>query len=138
MKYLFTIAVAAAWSLTSSCSTVAQDLQIDAGIPTVSIANQHQYQFTNFAADAFDRRLNRYQNNYGYNTYPYRGNWYRQYGNSGPYGYRNYDYYGRNYGRTRDYRNYYRGNPNRGYYNGYYYRPGFYIGGGSSRIFFGF
>ena len=138
MKYLFTIAIATACSLASSCSTVAQDLQIDAGIPIVSIGNQHQYRFTNFAADSFDRRLNRYQNNYGYNNNPYRGNWNRQYGNSGPYGYRNYDYYGRNYGRTRDYRNYYRGNPNRGYYNGYYSRPGFSIGGGSSRIYFGF
>jgi hypothetical protein len=88
------------------------------------------YQFVSANPDAYGRRLNRYHNNYGYGS--------RNYYNNGNYGYRNYDYYGGNYGRVRDYRNHYRNYPNGGYYNGYYSRPGFSIGGGSSRVYFGF
>jgi hypothetical protein len=130
MKYLLMIAIVAACSLGSSAG--AQELQIQTGGQEYRFATPST--FTNYHTDSYGRRLNRYQRNYGYNNYRNRSNWSRQYGN----GYRNYDYYGRNYGRVRDYRGVYQTYPNRGYYNGYYMRPGFTIGGGSSRVFFGF
>lgn len=136
MKYLLTLAVAAACSLASMSSGVAQDLRIQAG--SQGFRNGNLNQFSNYRSDSYGRRLNRYQNNYGYYNNGYSNDGYRQYGNSGPYGYQNHDYYGGNYGRVRDYRDYYRSNQFQGYNNGYYYRPGFSIGGGSSRVYFGF
>ena len=135
MKHIFTIAVIAASSLPCIPAADPQDSRIETDADVLQIADRNQ--FTNYVQNTYGRRLNRYQNNYGYNNYSHRNNWYRQYGNSGQYGYRNHDYYGRNYGRVHDYRNYYRSTPNRGY-NGYYSRPGFSIGGGSSRLYFGF
>ena len=134
MKYLATMAMAAVCGMAGSSCSGAQDEQIQVGAPSVVIGDA--YQFTNYGSDAYGRRLNRYQNNYGYNNYGYNGN--RQYRNSGQFGYRNHDYYGGNYGRVRGYQNHYRSYPNRGYNNGYYSRPGFSIGGGSSRVYFGF
>lgn len=136
MKYLLTIAVAAACGLASPPSGVAQDVRIQTGTQGVRIGNANQ--FSNYGSDSYGRRLNRYRSNYGFNNNAYRNNGYGRFGNSGPNGYRNYDYYGGNYGRVRDYRNQYRSNQFRGYNNGYYNRPGFSIGGGSSRVFFGF
>ena len=136
MKYLLTLAIAAAYGLVSPSSAVAQNVGIQTGQQGFRIANPNQ--FSNYGSDSYGRRLNRYQSNFGYNNNGYRNDGYGQYGNSGQHGYRNYDYYGGNYGRVQDYRDHYRSNPYRGYNNGYYYRPGFSIGGGSSRVFFGF
>jgi len=131
MKYLLTFAVAAVCGLASPSCGAAQDLPIQEGSQDPGIGSA--YQLTSYASDTYSRRLNRYRNNYGYNN-----NRHRSYGNSRNYGYRNHDYYGGNYGRVRNYRNHYRSTSNRGFYNGYYSRPGFSIGGGSSRVFFGF
>jgi|GEM_PF-1696051 len=158
MKYLLTFAVAAACSLASASSGVAQDVRIQGGSQGPRLGNYNQ--FSNYGSDSYGRRLNRYQNNYGYHNNGYyndghhndghhnnghHNNGYHNdgyhndgYSHSGQYGYRNHDYYGGNYGRVRDYRGYYRTNPYSGYNNGYYSRPGFSIGGPSSRVYFGF
>ena len=166
MKYLLTIAIAAVSGLALPPSGMAQDVLIQTGQQGLRIANPNQ--FSNYGSDSYGRRLNRYQNNYGYRNNGYRNGGYNGgahnddpyndghhndgfyndgyrddgYSHSGQYGYRNHDYYGGNYGRVRDYRDHYRSNGYRGYHNGYnngyYYRPGFSIGGGSSRVFFGF
>ncbi len=140
MKYLLTIAIAAASGLALPPSGMAQDVRIQTGSQGLRIGSANQ--FSNYGSDSYGRRLNRYQSNYGYNNNGYRNDGYGRFGNSGQYGYRNHDYYGGNYGRVRDYRDHYRSSPyrgyNNGYNNGYYYRPGFSIGGGSSRVFFGF
>ncbi len=158
MRYLITFAVAGACLLGSQSSGVAQDVRIQAGSQGLRLGNYNQ--FSNYGSDSYGRRLNRYQNNYGYRNNGYRNggahnddpyndghhndgfynDGYRNdgYSHSGQYGYRNHDYYGGNYGRVRDYRDHYRTNPYRGYNNGYYSRPGFSIGGGSSRVYFGF
>ena len=143
MKYLLAFAIAAAYGLASPSAGMAQDVRIQTGPQGLRIGTPHQ--FSNYGSDSYGRRLNRYQNNYGYHNngyyndghhnYGYRNDGYRQ---SGQYGYQNHDYYGGNYGRVRDYRGYYRSNPYSGYNNGYYSRPGFSIGGGSSRVYFGF
>lgn len=133
MKNLLTIATAALCGLALSSCVSAQDVQIQAGVPGVAIGATARS--NNYGSDAYGRRLNRYSNNYGYNPgYNNNTTWY--YGNQPRYPYQNYDYYGGNYGRVRDYRNYYRSNPNRGY--GYYSRPGFYLGGRRSGVYFGF
>ena len=152
MKYLLTFAVAAACFLASPSYGAAQDVRIQGGSHGPRLGNYNQ--FSNYGSDSYGRRLNRYQNNYGYGNDGYGNNGYRNGGyndghhndgyyndgfnQSGQYGYQNHDYYGGNYGRVRDYRDYYRTNPYRGYNNGYYSRPGFSIGGGSSRVYFGF
>jgi len=136
MKYLLTIAIAAACGLVLPSSGVAQDVRIQRGPQGLRIGTPHQ--FSNYGSNSYGRRLNRYQSNYGYNNNAYRNDGYGRYGNSGLHGYHNYDYYGGNYGRVRDYRNYYGSNPYGGYNNGYYNRPGFSMGGGGSRVYFGF
>ncbi len=133
MKYLLTIALTAICGLASMSSGAAQEGQIQVGPQGLTVG--YASQFTDYGSDSYGRRLNRYQNNYGYNR-TRNGNAY--YRNPGQFGYHNHDYYGGNYGRVRDYQNHYRSYPNGGYNNGYYSRPGFSIGGGSSRIFFGF
>ena len=129
MKHLLTFAIVTFCGLaSSSCEAVQEEQNLTAPHrSSVSSTNQ----FTSSVSDAYGRRLRRYQNNYGHNSN-------RHYRNAGQNGYRTHDYYGGNYGRVRDYRNHYRSYPNNGYYNGYYSRPGFTIGGGSSRVFFGF
>ena len=129
MKHLLTFAIATVCGLASSSCEAVQEVQNATAPHRSSVSSTNQ--FTSSASDAYGRRLRRYQNNYGHNNNHY-------YRNSGRNGYRSHDYYGGNYGRVRDYRNHYRSNPNNGYYNGYYSRPGFTIGGGSSRVFFGF
>lgn len=129
MKHLLTIATAAVFGLACPFCEAIQGEQVATATASSAVASTNQ--FTSSASDAYGRRLRRYQNNYGYNNnYHFR--------HSGRHGYRTHDYYGGNYGRVRDYRNHYRSYPNNGYYNGYYSRPGFTIGGGSSRVFFGF
>lgn len=129
MKHLLTIAITAVCGLASpSCEAVHEVLTLP-GEQGPAVSNT--YQFTSYAPDPYGRRLNRYRNNYGYNN-----SW--NYRHSGHYGYRAHDYYGGNYSRVRDYRTHYRSYPYSGYYNGYYSRPGFSIGGGSSRVYFGF
>lgn len=133
MKSLLTFAAVAVCGLTITPCWGAEEAQKQTGAPGAAVGNT--YQFTSFDLDAYGRRLNRYQNNYGHNHRNYHNNGNCHHGN---YGYRNHDYYGGNYGRVRDYRNHYRTYPNGGNYNGYYSRPGFSIGGGSSRVYFGF
>lgn len=132
MKHFTTLATAAICGLALSTSVCAQDVQVQAGANQVAVNTDGR--LNNYNSDGYSRRLNRYRNNYGYNPQYNNSNWY--YGNPSGYPYQNYDYYGRNYGRTRDYRNYYRSNPNRGY--GYYSRPGFYLGNRRSGVYFGF
>ena len=129
MKHLLTIAIAGVCRLACPICEAAQEGQISA--PTQGAGVSSVNQFTSSVSAAYSRRLRRYQNNYGHNNN-------HHYRNSGQNAYRTHDYYGGNYGRVRDYRNHYRSYPNNGYNNGYYSRPGFTIGGGSSRVFFGF
>ena len=75
MRYLLTTALLC--GLASSSGVAAQDLQIQVGSQGLAIGNGGQ--FSGYGSDAYGRRLNRYQNNYGYNRN-------RQYRNSEQYG----------------------------------------------------
>ena len=138
MKYFLTFAMAVTCCVALLPGAIAQDIRFQA----VSQALRNSVNTLSYTSDSYGRRLNRYRNNYGYNQGYNAGhnaghNWHNNsYGNHG--NTCRYNYYGGNYSRVNAYRSYYRSNRNGGYYNGYRSRPGFSIGGGSSRVFFGF
>lgn len=136
MKYFLTLAMAVTCCVALVPDAEAQDIRLQ----TVSQGLRNHSTGVNYNSHSYGRRLNRYQNNYQYNQGFNAGHNAGHYGhnNYNNYGYNNYDYYGGNHGRVNDYRGYYRTNNYRGFNNGYYSRPGFSLGGGSSRVFFGF
>lgn len=141
MKYLLTLVAFAVFSVASGSTSEAQ-VRISTGGLGFSTGNTN---WNNTGSNSYGRRLNRYQNHYGYGNpgyghYGNHGNGHR-YGNYSNYGGNRYDYYGNNYGRVNDYRSYYgtnRGNRSTYYNGGYRSRAGFSIGSGRSRLYFGF